>query len=132
MICFIASRVLDALGDRRQAEALRQIDDRVHDLGAFDVGLHRQHERPVDLDLVEAKLAQMVQAGVARAEIVERNLDADVLERDEDGPRRGEIADQRGLGDFDLKPRRRETRSPTGSRGASPAAADRRSASARR
>ena len=65
------------------------------------------NERSI-LILSKSKLPKIVQAGIARAEVVERYLDADVLEGDEGGPGCIEIGDERRLGDFDLKALRRK------------------------
>src|SRR5581483_5474217 len=97
-------------GDRRQAEALGQVDDRAHDLGVAGVALHGAHERTVDLDLVEVKLAEVVEAGIAGAEIVEGNLDADILEGAEGRAGRADIGDQRGFRDLDFQTPRRKIR----------------------
>ena len=52
----------------------------------------------------------MVQTRVAGSKIVERYLDPDTVESTEDRLRRRQIGDEGVLGDFNLKPRRREVR----------------------
>ena len=50
----------------------------------------------------------MVEARIAGAEVVECDLDPQGLKASQDGFRRGQIADQGRLGDFDFEPMRRE------------------------
>src|SRR6478735_9754116 len=67
---------LHAFGRGHHAELLRQLDRRLHDreaiAGAGEVG----DEAAVDLDLAERERAQVAEARVAGAEVVERDVDA--------------------------------------------------------
>ena len=83
------SPVLNAFSDNRQPEALGEVDHGADNFGAAGVALHRQHERPVDLDLVEVEFVQAANAGIPGTEVIQRYLDADVLKRDDSGERRG-------------------------------------------
>ena len=54
-----------------QAEALAHPDDRADQLGAALPAGHGHHERPVDLERVEAEPVQRLERGVARTEVVD-------------------------------------------------------------
>ena len=101
---------LDAFGGRRHVAIGGDVHHRLHDAGrAFrlgDVG----DEAAVDLDLVERKTLQIAQRGIAGAEIVERNADADGAKVVQNGQRRLVVADEHGLGDLELQPARRRGR----------------------
>ena len=73
------ARVLDALGDHGHAEAAAELDDAAHDRQVPRVG-QPLHERAVDLDLAHRQPAQVRQAGVAGAEVVERQADPELGE----------------------------------------------------
>ena len=71
--------VLHPFGDGLQAEPLREIDQRAHE-GAVVLGAHQVlHEGAVDLEDVDAELAQVAERGVAGAEIVDRDAAAEIL-----------------------------------------------------
>src|SRR5581483_11274328 len=70
----------DALGEHRHAELVPERDDRAADACGTRVGADVLDEAAVDLELVERKLAQIAQARIAGAEIVERELDAEFLQ----------------------------------------------------
>ena len=99
---------LDALGQQRQVERAAERHDRLHQRLAAGIAAERRDEAPVDLELVEIEALQIGQAGIAGAEIVERQPDAERLQRIE--PRLGlvRIVDQHALGDFEHQPRRRD------------------------
>ena len=65
----------------REAEALGQRDDRVRDRGVVGAAGQVAHERAVDLDLVERQPRQIGERRIAGAEIVDREADAERLER---------------------------------------------------
>ena len=88
---------LDPLGDGLEVEADRQRDDRVEDLAARLVGAH---EGAIHLEDADRQAAHVVDARVARAEVVEREVDAhraDAVERFEAARR----ADERALGQLE-------------------------------
>src|SRR5882757_42409 len=94
---------LDALDGDGQAQPVGHRDDALDDLQVDRVrGLlaHTAGERAVQLEHAEREPAQRGQVGVAGAEVVERDLDAEVG----DLPQRFELvlvgADQRALGDL--------------------------------
>ncbi len=69
----------------------------------------RSDERAVDLDPVEWKLLQIVQARIAGAEIVKREADAKRAQRFEARLRLLRIIDQYAFGHFQHHPRRSDT-----------------------
>jgi hypothetical protein len=82
--------ILHALGDHPQAEAVAEGHGGLDDGGVTGVGGHPEHEALVDLHLVDRQLAQIAEGGVADAEVVHRQVDAEVAELREhaDGPLR--------------------------------------------
>ena len=96
---------LDPFGRGQHAQRIRQPHDRGDDRGvavgrigdAADEGL-------VDLDLVERRVLQIAERGIAGAEIVQRQADAQHLERGEDFLGGGAIAHHHRFGQFDFQP----------------------------
>src|SRR5207247_2694843 len=68
-------RGFDSLRDHDEAEVLREVDDRAHDLQISAARTHAVHEGPVDLDALQGEARQIAQGRVARAEIVHLYLD---------------------------------------------------------
>ena len=71
---------LDALGDHGEAQVVGEIDGRAHD--------HRrcrcrssEHERLVDLELVQRQALEMGERGIAGAEVVDRQTDPELVQR---------------------------------------------------
>ncbi len=79
----------DALDHDAHAQVAADGVDRAND--ARGLGVSRRvdvaHETLVDLDLVEGKIVEIAQRGIARAEIVERDVDADRAQLVERGER---------------------------------------------
>ena len=72
---------LDAFGGRRHAQADAEPGDGAHDGEGVHIGRRQiADEAAIDLDLVEGKLAQIAQRGIAGAEIVQRDAHADVVQ----------------------------------------------------
>ena len=94
-------RGLDALGRGVQPERVAQADDRSHDPRLFGSIEHLRHEGTVDLDDVEIELAQMVEARIASAEIVERHAHPDIPQRSKHGLGLMQPLHDRALGDLD-------------------------------
>ena len=67
---------LDALRNDIQAETPPKIDHRVNDRITARITFHIAHETAIDLDDIDGKLFQMPQGSIARAEVIESNLDA--------------------------------------------------------
>src|SRR6266567_967115 len=63
-------RGLDSLRDHHEAEMLRQVNDRAHDLQIGAARTHAVHEGLVDLDALQGEARQIAQGRIARAEIV--------------------------------------------------------------
>jgi hypothetical protein len=59
---------------------VRHRDERTHDGGIFGIVGDRGNEAAIDLDAGNRKLGQIAERGVARAEIVECELDAPVMQ----------------------------------------------------
>ncbi len=70
----------DSLRNDVQSERIPDRDDRVNDCGACRIGRKAVHEPLVDLDCIERK-PQTDQVRIVFAKVVERDLDAKVLER---------------------------------------------------
>ena len=100
---------LHAFGRRGDVEAAAEAGDRAHDRHA--VGALRQilDERAVDLDLVERKAAEIAQAGIAGAEIVHRNADAELAQLMQDREIGLGLRQEQRFGDFKLEPQRRQS-----------------------
>ena len=71
--------VFDSLGRRLEAQAGADLDDGVDELGPVAALLQIGDVAPVDLDLVEAQFALMLEAGIAGAKVVEGDLDTEIL-----------------------------------------------------
>ena len=95
-------------GDDDQIQVFRHRHDRSHQRRRLRVDMHAAHEGTVDLERVERQLAQVQQAGVPGAEIVERNPDALFPQRFKDGPGGVQVRHQRRFRQLDFKPRGRE------------------------
>ena len=65
----------DAFGDDCEIETLSQPDDRAHDFKALLVRAHRVNKRSVDLKVTKGKPVQVTQRRVARAEVVNADVD---------------------------------------------------------
>jgi hypothetical protein len=61
------------------------------------------HQRLVDLDRVEGEAGEVGERGMARAEIVEREAEADILQLVEDEARLFRILHHDGFGEFQLQ-----------------------------
>ena len=72
--------VLDTFGQRCQTEAARQRDDGTDDRCIIGIFIHITHERTIDFQFMRRKRLQISQRRIARAEIVDRNADAALLE----------------------------------------------------
>ena len=98
--------VLHPFGDRLETEPPPQIDQRV-DEGAVVLRLHEVlHEGAIDLDEVDAELAQIAERGVAGAEIVDGDAAAQILDAGHEAAGLVDILDRRRLGDLDREPLR--------------------------
>ena len=71
---------LDALRHRAQVEDARELDDGGRERGFLSPVRDAVDERLVDLQDVDREAADVVQRRVAGAEVVDRELDAELLE----------------------------------------------------
>ena len=92
---------LDAFGRDLHAEQPAEAHDPLDDAEGVLLAAERAGERARDLDLVE--LLQVAQAGIAGAEVVDRDPDAQSLELVEDRAGDLGVAQQRALGDLELE-----------------------------
>ena len=101
---------LDAFRRRRHVagggDVHHRLDDRRGCAGAGDV----LDEGAIDLDLVERETLQVAQRGIAGAEIVQRDPNAELAQLVQHVQRRFVVANEHGLGDLELQPRRRQGR----------------------
>ena len=95
---------LGALGGGVHAEALGEGDDGADDRGVAAARLGgAADEALVDLDLVERRLLQIAERGIAGAEIVEREADADRLQLGEHVVGRFAFDQEHAFGDLELE-----------------------------
>src|SRR5579875_3553943 len=85
-----------------EAERAAEPDDRFDDNGAFPGHFHRFEEGPVDLDLVEGEAAQIDQARIATAEIIEHHGDAQRAQIDHRTLGEVGIRNDDAFGEFEL------------------------------
>src|SRR5581483_1012931 len=101
-------RLLDAFADRFQAQGLAELDEGVDEGAGLAGGGDPGDEGAVDLEGVDGELAQVGEGAVAGAEVVDRDPDAERLERDELGGSLVGVAHERRLGDLEGQGRRVE------------------------
>src|SRR5215469_11031827 len=97
---------LHPLAQHREAERAAERHDRLDDHAAVRRAAERRDELLVDLELVDREAAQIAETRIARAEIVERDLDAERAQLVEPRHRVVRILDQHALGDLEHQPRR--------------------------
>ena len=100
--------VLDALGDGPQPEDARELDDRGGERRLLAAVGDAVDERLVDLEDVDREAADVVQRRVAGAEVVDRELDAELLQLAEPCDRQVHVLHHHALGDLDHQAARRE------------------------
>ena len=100
---------LDALGDARELQRRRQLDDRPGQRAALVVaGIEAVDERLGHLQDVDREAAQVAQRRVARPEVVDGQPHAERLQRGQPLDRRLGVVHQHGLGDLQHQRRRRQ------------------------
>src|SRR4051794_10644841 len=99
---------LDALGDRAEAEAVGDVDDRRDDRGVVLLGAEPVDERAVDLDRVDRDALQARERRVAGAEVVEQDANAARPDRLEGRTRQRGVLEQHALGDLEAQRARLE------------------------
>src|SRR4051812_12713228 len=103
----------DALGDGRHAEAARERDDGGHEGAIAAAARESRSEAAIDLERVERHAPQQAERRPARAEIVERDRDAEAAYRSEHVGETFDVLDALALGQLDeqapgIEPRRRQ------------------------
>ena len=98
-------RAFHALGENRNLQALRQDDRRAHDRHRLRAGVDVGDEGAVDLDLVEGKVLQGGERGVAGAIVVHRDLHAPGFQLAHDGEGMVVVLDDARFGDFQFEAR---------------------------
>src|SRR5436190_13915214 len=98
---------LDTFADHLQPERLAEVDDRLHQRGAF-ARSEVAAERAVDLEDVDRQLTQASERGVADAEVVERQAHAERLELVQAGRGGERVGCEQGLGDLEHQLLRRQ------------------------
>lgn len=78
---------LDAFRGGGDAECLTQTGDCTDDRRPLRALIHRKDEASIHLDLVDGKLEQLAQRGIAGSKVIERNGDAQRPEAAEGGDR---------------------------------------------
>ena len=68
---------LDAFGDHHQTERVTKADDGARDGEVGGVAFHVMNEGAVDFQTVERQAAQIVETGIAGAEVVDRKTNAE-------------------------------------------------------
>lgn len=82
-------------------------DHRAHDRETLGLVVRcAHHEAAVDLDRIEPRSAEIAERGIACAEIVERQLDAQPSQLVQDLERSGISVDEHAFGHFQLQPPR--------------------------
>jgi hypothetical protein len=92
---------LDAFGDGDEAERVTETDGGGDDLAALAGAGHVHDKAAIDLELVEGEGLEVLEAGVAGAEVVEREATTEGLDAVSDGLRAGEVHKEGALGDLD-------------------------------
>ncbi len=64
----------DPFDDADEVQVAAEIDDRLDDVAAGLFRRQARHEAAIDLDLVDRQAVDVTEAGIAGAEVVERNL----------------------------------------------------------
>ena len=95
---------LDPLSHRLHLQRAGQIGDGLGDSAVAGIFADAAHEALIDLDRVELMGAQRAQRGIAGAEIVERQAQADTAQFAEDQMGAAIIFQEDGFGDFQLQP----------------------------
>src|SRR2546421_365916 len=96
-------RALEPFGGDADADGMRQRGDGAHDRLVGEVRLDGAQEQPIDLQLVDRQLAQIGEARVAGAEVVDGEAHAELADL---GERRGiflEVLHQHPLGHLELE-----------------------------
>src|SRR5207302_3221838 len=94
--------VLDAFGDDAQSERVTEVDGGTHQLEVASLPnpAQRGDEGAVELELVHGQAAEVCERGESCAEVVDRHVDAALLQLRDHRFAALEFIDDRGLGDL--------------------------------
>ena len=95
---------LDAFGDDRQLDVVREIDDAAHDREVARVAPERRDEAAVDLDDGDRKVLHVRERRVAGAEVVDGERDAEVVQRLEPALLAARVDRHPALGELEREP----------------------------
>ena len=101
---------LHPLGDHLELQALGERDDRLRDRGVVGVGRDVLDERLVDLEGADREALEVAERGVAGPEVVDREPDAEAIERVQLGDRLLGAAHDAALGQLEVEVGRIEGR----------------------
>ena len=99
---------LDALGDELEAECLAEPNDSFQQREVFRPGVDLRGEAPVDLHDVDRQALEVGERCVPGAEVVERQLDASLLESGELQLDAIAGGDENAFGELESQERRRQ------------------------
>src|SRR6516164_8966476 len=93
--------VLGELGDGLLAGEMPDLVDRAHHLAIDRIAQDLAHEAAVDLEVIDREVLEVTEGGEARAEVIECELAAELLQRLDEAVRLREARDGGGLGDLE-------------------------------
>src|SRR6185437_9586046 len=93
--------VLGEFGDGLLAGEMADLVDGADHLPVDGVAQDFAHEAAVDLEVIDREVLEVPERGEAGAEVIERELAAELLQRLDEAVRLGEARDRRGLGDLE-------------------------------
>jgi len=95
---------LDSLRRHSHAEAMAEPDDGPQHAAGRGRLVECSREAPVDLELGEGELAEIGEAGIAGAEVIERHADPHVTQQLQLAQHQFAVDHQRTLGDLKFQP----------------------------
>src|SRR4051812_5587481 len=95
---------LDPFRDHAEPQGAAEMDDRMDDRRTLALAAHAVDEAAVDLQAIERELADVVEAGIAGAEIVERDAETHLAQAVQRIGRPIGIVEDRRFGNLDLDP----------------------------
>src|ERR1700724_4340043 len=93
--------VLGKLGDGLLAGEVPDLVDRAHHLAVDRIAQDLAHEAAVDLEVIDREVLEVPEREQSGAEVIERELAAELLERLDEAVRLREARHRRGLGDLE-------------------------------
>ena len=94
---------LDALGDKREAEVVAEVDNALYDQRVAGVLSHGHDEGPVDLELADRQVLELAEAGVSDPEVVDGDSDPEGGQLLQQVLRPRRLGHDRGLGHLELE-----------------------------